>query len=172
MNVQDCSWCVSPFRDAAEAAIVAGEPKMTVARRFGLGRSQMYKHLRHVRILPPKGGPLVTNPEPVQRLAAVRAEIVDSTDGWATVIPRLESLLLEVRRVRERWEDTKPQVAVSALRLEREILNDVAKLRGEIPDTRTVKVAEIAEWSIVLDALENHPKALRAVSKALGNGNR
>jgi hypothetical protein len=159
---------VSPFRDAAEAAIVAGEPKMTVARRFGLGRSQMYKHLRHVGILSPKGEPVTVVPE----LAAIRAEIVDSTDRWATVIPRLESLLLEVQRVRERWEDTKPQVAVSALRLEREILNDVAKLRGEIPDTRTVKVAEIAEWSIVLDALENHPKALRAVSKALGNGDR
>jgi hypothetical protein len=51
-------------------------------------------------------------------------------------------------------------------------LNDVAKLRGEVPQKRSMDVGEWAEWRLVLDALVPYPKAQHAVSLALTQGER
>ena len=80
------------------------------------------------------------------------------------MIPRLESLLITVESEREAAQGS---VMVSLLRLERDLLGDIAKLRGEFPVKQSMSVGDWAEWSIVLDALTPYPKAMRAVSKAL-----
>ncbi len=154
-----CSWCVSPYRQAAEEAIAAGESVMAVCRRYGLSRDQWRHH---------KGHGQVTNPEVVS-LSAVRLEVLEGGGGPYTVIPRLEQLLAEVQAAKAKWVD-KPQVVLGFMRLERDLLGDVAKLRGEFPEKRSVSVGELAEWRIVLDALHAYPNALRAVSAALTEG--
>ena len=83
------------------------------------------------------------------------------------MIPRLESLLMTVEFERERANRS---VLVSLLRLERDLLGDVAKLRGEFPERRSMSVGEMDEWRIVLDALSDHPRAMLAVSNALSDG--
>ena len=158
MTVQ-CSWCVSPYRQAAEEAITAGDAVAAVSRRYGLSRDQWRHH---------KGHGQITNSEVVS-LATVRLEVLEGGGGPYTVIPRLEQLLIEVQAAKQQWAD-KPQVVLGFLRLERDVLGDVAKLRGEFPEKRSVSVGELTEWRIVLDALHEYPRALRAVSVALQDG--
>jgi hypothetical protein len=154
-----CSWCVSPYRQVAEEAIATGDAVMAVSRRYGLSRDQWRHHKDHGT---------VTNPDVVS-LAAVRLEVLEGGGGPYTVIPRLEQLLAEVQAAKAKWVD-KPTVVLGFMRLERDVLGDVAKLRGEFPERRSVSVGELAEWRIVLDALGEYPRALRAVSVALQDG--
>jgi hypothetical protein len=84
------------------------------------------------------------------------------------VIPRLEELLIEVQAAKAKWAD-KPTTVLGFMRLERDLLGDVAKLRGEFPERRSMSVGEMDEWRIVLDALQSYPRALRAVSSALSD---
>jgi hypothetical protein len=58
-------------------------------------------------------------------------------------------------------------VLVSLLRLERDLLGDIARLRGEFPQKTSMSVGDWEEWAVVLDALTPFPTAMRAVSKAL-----
>jgi len=154
-----CSWCVSPYRQVAEEAIAVGEAVMAVSRRYGLSRNQWRHHKDHGTVTSPA----------VTSLAAVRLEVLEGGGGPYTVIPRLEQLVLEVQAAKQKWVD-KPTVVLGFMRLERDLLGDVAKLRGEFPETRSVSVGEMTEWRIVLDALGDYPRALRAVSVALQAG--
>ena len=153
-----CSWCVSPYRQVAEEAIAAGTPVQEVSRTYGLSRNQWRHHKDHG---------VATSPA-VTSLATVRLEVLDGGGGPYTVIPRLEELLIEVQAAKARWVD-KPSVVLGFMRLERDLLGDVAKLRGEFPERRSMSVGEMDEWRIVLDALQSHPRALRAVSNALSD---
>ncbi len=154
-----CSWCTSPYRQVADEAIAAGTAVQEVARTYGLSRNQWRHH---------KGHGVVTSVEVVS-LAGVRLEVLEGGGGPYTVIPRLEQLLLEVQAAKARWVDV-PQVVLGFMRLERDVLGDVAKLRGEFPEKRSMSVGEMDEWRIVLDALGDYPRALRAVSVALQDG--
>jgi hypothetical protein len=99
-----------------------------------------------------------------ESLPRLRVEILNDGGGPSTVIPRLESLLMTVE---SEAETAKGSVMVSLLRLERDLLGDVARLRGEYPQRQSMAIGEWEEWSIVLEALSPYPRAMRAVSKAL-----
>jgi hypothetical protein len=105
----------------------------------------------------------------VVSLADVRRDVVEGGGGPYTVIPRLESLLIDVEAVKQKWQN-RPSTIVQLLRLERDILGDIAKLRGEFPQMRSMQVGDWAEWRLVIDALTPYPKAMRAVSLALTDG--
>ena len=121
-----CSWCVSPYRQVAEEAIATGEAVMAVSRRYGLSRNQWRHHKDHGTV----SSPVVTS------LAAVRLEVLEGGGGPYTVIPRLEQLVIEVQAAKEKWVE-KPTVVLGFMRLERDLLGDVAKLRGEFPEKRS-----------------------------------
>ena len=150
-----CAWCVSPYRQVAEAAIASGRPVSHVAVEYGLPRAQWYKHQAHA------GGE-----SSVVSLAEVRRSVMDGGGGPFTVIPRLEALLLDVAAAKQKWSD-KPAVVVPLLRLEKDILGDVAKVRGELPQHRSMDVGEWEEWRLVADVLTRYPEAQRAVAAAL-----
>jgi hypothetical protein len=115
-----CSWCLSPARQVAEEAIADGVEIAEVARSYRLSRDQWYKHRHH--------GTLVK--QGAASLSAVRLEVLEGGGGPYTVIPRLEELLLQVDDLKVKW-GSKPSLVVSLLRLERDVLGDIAKLRGE-----------------------------------------
>ena len=144
-----CSWCISPNRAAAEEAIAAGASVAQACRDYDMSRDQWKHHQHH------------------DRLPRLRVEILADGGGPSLVIPRLEALILTVQGERER---SRGPVMVQLLRLERDLLNDVAKLRGEVPQKRSMDVGEWAEWRLVLDALVPYPKAQHAVSLALTDG--
>jgi hypothetical protein len=154
----DCSWCVSIMRVQAEEALAAGVSLAQVCRDTGLSRDQWKKHRRHG-----------TRETPTS-LATVRLEVIEGGGGPYTVIPRLEALLLQVDALKERWAP-KPQVMVSLLRLERDILGDIAKLRGEFPDKPRMSLDQLPQWTTILHVLDRHPKARRDIVEALHDGN-
>jgi hypothetical protein len=154
-----CSWCVSPYRQVADEAIAAGTPVQEVARTYGLSRNQWRHHKDHGTVTSPA----------VTSLGTVRLEVLEGGGGPYTVIPRLEELLIEVQAAKAKWVDKAP-VVLGFMRLERDLLGGVAKLRGEFPEKRSMSVGEMDEWRLVLDALHDHPRALRAVSVALQDG--
>ena len=143
---EGCSWCVSPSRAVAEERIASGDPVAAVCRDYALSRDQWRHHRQH------------------GSLPRLRVEILSDGGGPSTVIPRLESLLMTVESERKAAEGS---VMVSLLRLERDQLGDVARLRGEYPERQSMVVGDWEEWSVVLDALTPYPKAMRAVSRAL-----
>jgi hypothetical protein len=158
MPSSSCSWCVSPARHAAEEAISNGVDISEVARNYSLSRDQWYKHRRHGTLISPTS------------LATVRMEVIEGGGGPYTVIPRLEALLLQVDGLKDRW-GAKPQVTVALLRLERDILGDIAKLRGEFPDKPQMSLDQLPQWTTILHVLDSHPHARRDIVEALQDGN-
>ncbi len=144
-----CSWCTSPMRQAAEEKIAAGMPVSEVCRDYGLSRDQWKHHRGH------------------GSLPRLRVEILNDGGGPSTVIPRLEALIIEVQTERDKSSGS---VLVALLRLERDLLNDVAKLRGEFPQKQSMQIGDWAEWRLVIDALTPFPRAMHAVSLALTDG--
>ena len=141
-----CSWCVSPGRAVAEERIAAGDAVALVCRDLSLSRDQWRNHRSH------------------GALPRLRVDILNDGGGPSTVIPRLESLIVVVQSERQRANGS---VMVSLLRLERDLLGDVAKLRGEYPQKTSMAIGDWEEWRMVLDALTPFPKAMTAVSRAL-----
>jgi hypothetical protein len=97
-------------------------------------------------------------------------EVIEGGGGPYTVIPRLEALLLQVDGLKAKWE-SKPSIVVSLLRLERDILGDIAKLRGEFPDKPQMSLDQLPQWATILYVLDSHPKARRDIVRALADGN-
>jgi hypothetical protein len=152
-----CSWCISPARAVAEEAIADGVEIAEVARSYSLSRDQWYKHRRHRSLVKPGA------------LAALRLEVIEGGGGPYTVIPRLEDLLLKSEALREKWE-SKPSIVVALLRLERDILGDIAKLRGEFPDRPQMSLDQLPQWGTILYVLDRHPDARSDILKALHDG--
>jgi hypothetical protein len=72
--------------------------------------------------------------------------------------------------LKAKWE-SKPSLVVSLLRLERDVLGDIAKLRGEFPDRPRMSLDQLPQWTTVLYVLDSHPDARRDIIKALQDGN-
>jgi hypothetical protein len=164
-----CSWCISPFRASVEEALADGATIAEICREYGLSRNQWRKHREHIGHVP---APRSESPGPVSptvTLAGIRRDVLEGGGGPYTVIPRLEQLLIDVAAAKQKWQ-SKPATVVQLLRLERDVLNDVAKLRGEFPQRQSMDVGEWEEWHLVVEALMPYPKALRAVSLALTSG--
>lgn len=142
--------CLSPFREAIERGLRDGANKSKMASNFQLPRRQLYRHAeQHI------DGELMA------------VEVV-SEDLVLTVIPRLERLILEVEQVKHRAVDNgKDQLAIQAVKVQRELLNDVARLRGELGTQRMVRLDEVPGWAIALAALDSYPRARLAVAQAL-----
>jgi hypothetical protein len=155
-----CSWCLSPARQVAEEAIADGVEIAEVARSYRLSRDQWYKHRRH--------GTLVKRG--ATSLSAVRLEVLEGGGSPYTVIPRLEELLLQVDDLKVKW-GSKPSLVVSLLRLERDVLGDIAKLRGEFPDRPRMSLDQLPQWTVILAVLDRHPKARLDIIEALHDGN-
>ena len=145
-----CSVCVSPFREVVERGLREGAAKAEMARTFNLPRRQIYRHA-----------------ENHMDGEHVAVEIVPE-DLISSVIPRLERLILEVDEVKRRViERGKDHLALQAVRVQRELLSDVARLRGEIPVQRSFRLDEIPGWAVVLEALDAYPRARLEVARAL-----
>jgi hypothetical protein len=148
------------MRQVAEEAIADGAAVAEVARSYKLSRDAWYRHDSHRKDVNPA----------VSSLASIRVEVLEGGGGPYTVIPRLEELLLKSEALRENWA-SKPSIVVSLLRLERDILGDIAKLRGEFPDKPQMSLDQLPQWATILYVLDSHPDARRDIVKALADGN-
>lgn len=79
-----CAACRHPDVDAIEAALAAGTSAREVARRFGLGRGIIARHVRHIDTVTAEPSPDLLDPDPGRRAMA-------SLDASLDVLERAEA---------------------------------------------------------------------------------
>jgi transposase-like protein len=148
-----CSVCDHPERQKVDEALVTGAPYRSIAKRFALSDSAMYRH--KAEHLP-------------ARLAKAReaAEVAQADDLLAQVRDLQDRALAILDRAERAGEF---RTALSAIREARGNLELLAKLLGDLDERPQVNVliAQEAQTTIIA-ALAPYPAAKQAVADALG----
>jgi hypothetical protein len=148
-----CSVCDHPERQKVDEALVTGAPYRSIAKRFVLSESAVYRH--KVEHLP-------------ARLAKAReaAEVAQADDLLAQVRDLQDRALAVLGRAESAGE---LRTALGAIREARGNLELLAKLIGDLDERPQVNVliAQEAQTTIIA-ALAPYPDARQAVADALG----
>ena len=156
-----CTVCDHPERHVIDEVLVTGAPYRTVAKRFELSESAVYRHK--------------TEHLPAHLLKAKEAEELARADDLLDQVRNLQTHSLNIL---ERAEETGDlRTALAAISQARGNLELLGKLAGELDERPVVNLNVSAEWlelrAVIVGALEPHPAAHRAVLRALesvGNG--
>jgi transposase-like protein len=156
-----CTVCDYPKRHSIDEALVTGAPYRSVAKRFGLSESAVYRHK--------------TEHLPTHLLKAREVEETARADALLEQVRHLQTHALGILERAEKAGDLRTAlVAISQARGNLELLG---KLAGELNERPVVNLNISPEWlelrAVIVGALEPHPAAHRAVQKALeraGNG--
>jgi hypothetical protein len=150
-----CTVCTHPDRGAIDAALVAGEPYRSIARRCGVSAPATYRHQQeHI---------------PVALSKAKEAAVVAHADGLLEQVRDLQGKALGILGKAEAAGDLR--VALGAIREARGNLELLAKLMGELSDAPQVNVMVSPEWisvrTVIVAALAPFPDARAAVAERL-----
>ncbi len=150
-----CSICVHPEREEINAALLAGQPYRSIAKRYEASESAVYRHkLEHL---------------PVHLVKAQDAAEVAHADNLLEQVKSLQARALTILDKAEASGDLR--TALSAIREARGNLELLAKLLGELQQEGTVNVIMSPEWlsirSTIVTVLEPYPQARTAVLEAL-----
>jgi hypothetical protein len=156
-----CTVCDHPKRHSIDGALVTGAPYRSVAKRFGLSESAVYRHkAEHL---------------PAYLLKAKEAEEVAQADELLEQVRYLQTRALDILERAEKAGDLR--TALAAISQARGNLELLGKLAGELDERPVVNLNVSPEWlelrAVIVGALEPHPAAHRAVLRALettGNG--
>ena len=148
-------------RHGIDEALVTGAPYRSVAKRFGLSESAVYRHK--------------TEHLPAHLLKAREVEEVAQADDLLEHVRNLQAHALDIL---ERAEETGDlRTALAAISQARGNLELLGKLAGELDERPVVNLNVSPEWlelrAVIAGALEPHPAAHRAILRALedvGNG--
>jgi len=156
-----CTVCDHPHRHSIDEALVTGAPYRTVAKRFELSASAMYRHK--------------TEHLPARLLQAREVEEAASADDLLDQVRNLQAHALDILERAEKSGDLR--TALAAISQARGNLELLGKLAGELDERPVVNLNVSPEWlelrTVIVGALEPHPAAHRAVLRALegaGNG--
>jgi transposase-like protein len=156
-----CTVCDHPQRQAIDEILVTGAPYRSVAKRFDLSESSVYRHK--------------TEHLPVHLLKAKEVEAAARADDLLEQVRNLQTHALDILERAEKAGDLRTALAViSQARGNLELLG---KLAGELDERPVMNLNISPEWlklrAVIVGALEPHPAAHRAVLRALeskGNG--
>ena len=156
-----CTVCDHPEGYGIDEALVTGAPYRSVAKRFELSESAVYRHkAEHL---------------PVHLLKARQVEEVAQADDLLEQVRHLQTHALGILDSAEKAGDLR--TALAAISQARGNLELLGKLAGEIDERPVVNLNVSPEWlelrAVIVGALEPHPAAHRAVLGALesrGNG--
>ena len=133
----------------------------SVAKRFGLSESAVYRHK--------------TEHLPAHLLKAKEIEEVAQADDLLKPARHLQAHALDILERAEKGGDLR--TALAAISQARGNLELLGKLAGELDERPVVNLNVSAEWqelrAVIVGALEPHPAAHKAVLRALegvGNG--
>ena len=153
--------CDDPQRHGIDEALVDGAPYRSVAKRFGLSESAVYRHK--------------TEHLPAQLLKAKEVEEVAQADDLLEQVRDLQGHALGILERAEKAGDLR--TALAAISQARGNLELLGKLAGELDERPVVNLNVSPEWlelrAVIVGALEPHPAAHTAVLRALesvGNG--
>ena len=156
-----CTVCDHPESHSIDEALVSGAPYRTVAKRFGLSESAVYRHK--------------TEHLPAHLLKAREVEEVAQADDLLEQVRHLQAHALHILERAEKTGDLR--TALAAISQARGNLELLGKLAGELDERPVVNLNVSPEWlelrAVIVGALEPHPAAHRAVLRALesvGNG--
>ena len=154
--------CDHPEKHSIDEALVSGTPYRSVAKRFGLSESAVYRHK--------------TEHLPGHLLKAREVEEVAQADDLLEQVRNLQAHALHILQRAEKAGDLK--TALAAISQARDNLELLGKLAGELDERPVTTVLISSEWlelrAVIVGALESHPGAREAVLSALegvGNGN-
>ncbi len=156
-----CTVCDHPERHSIEEALVTGAPYRSVAKRFGLSESAVYRHkAEHL---------------PAHLLKAKEVEEVAQAGDLLEQVRNLQAHALDILERAEKTGDLR--TALAAISQARGNLELLGKLAGELDERPVVNLNVSPEWlelrAVIVGALEPHPAAQTAVLRALesvGNG--
>jgi hypothetical protein len=147
--------CDHPQRHGIDEALVTGAPYRSVAKRFDLSESAVYRHK--------------TEHLPVHLLKAKEAEEVAQADDLLEQVRHLQAHALDILERAEKAGDLR--TALAAISQARGNLELLSKLAGELDERPVVNLNVSPEWlelrAVIVGALEPHPDAHRAVLRAL-----
>jgi hypothetical protein len=153
-----CSVCDHPKRHGIDETLVTGAPYRSVAKRFELSESAVYRHkVDHL---------------PTHLLKAREVEEVTHADDLLEQVKNLQAHALDILERAEKAGDLR--TALAAISQARGNLELLGKLAGELDERPVVNLNVSPEWlelrAVIVGALEPHPAAHRAVLRALESG--
>jgi transposase-like protein len=152
-----CTVCDHPERHGINEALVSGESYRSVAKRFGLSESAVYRHK--------------TEHLPAHLLKAREVEEVAQADDLLEQVRNLQAHALDILERAEKTGDLR--TALAAISQARGNLELLGKLAGELDERPVVNLNVSPEWlelrAVIVGALEPHPAAHGAVLRALEN---
>ena len=150
-----CTVCDHSEKHSIDEALVSGTPYRSVAKRFGLSESAVYRHkVEHL---------------PAHLLKAKEAEEAARANDLLDQVRDLQTHALDIL---ERAEETGDlRTALAAISQARGNLELLGKLAGELDERPVVNLNVSPEWlelrAVIVGALEPHLAAHRAVLRAL-----
>jgi hypothetical protein len=150
-----CTVCHHPERHGIDEVLVCSAPYRSVAKRFGLSESAVYRHkIEHL---------------PAHLLKAREVEEVAQADDLLEQVRNLQTHALDILERAENIGDLR--TALAAISQARGNLELLGKLAGELDERPVTNFLISAEWlelrAMVVGALEPHPGAREAVLRAL-----
>jgi hypothetical protein len=156
-----CTACDHLERHSIDEALVSSVPYRSVAKRFELSESAVYRHK--------------TEHLPAHLLKARELEEVARADDLLEQVRHLQDHALDILERAEQAGDLR--TALAAISQARGNLELLGKLAGELEERPVVNLNVSPEWlelrTVIVGALEPHPAAHGAVLRALesvGNG--
>src|SRR5215217_7368982 len=146
-----CTVCDHPETHSIDEALVSDAPYRSVAKRFELSESAVYRHKsEHL---------------PAHLLKAREVEEVARADDLLDQVRNLQAHALDIL---ERAEETGDlRTALAAISQARGNLELLGKLAGELQQEGTVNLNVSTEWlelrAVIIGALSPHPGAREAV---------
>ena len=156
-----CTVCGHHKRHSIDEALVRGAPYRSVAKRFELSESAVYRHK--------------TEHLPTHLLKAREVEEAARADDLLEQVRDLQTHALDILERAEKAGDLR--TALAAISQARGNLELLGKLAGELDERPVMNLNISPEWlelrAVIVGALEPHPAAHRAVLGTLeraGNG--
>ena len=150
-----CTVCDHPESHSIDEALVSGAPYRTVAKRFRLSESAVYRHK--------------TEHLPAHLLKAKDAEEAAQANDLLDQVRNLQTHTLDILERAEKTGDLR--TALAAISQARGNLELLGKLAGELDERPVVNLNISPEWlelrTVIVGALEPHPAAHTAVLRAL-----
>ena len=156
-----CTVRDQPERHSIDEALVSGAPYRSVAKRFSLSESAVYRHK--------------TEHLPAHLLKAREVEEVAQADDLLEQVRNLQTHAFDILERAEKAGDFR--TALAAISQAWGNLELLGKLASELDERPVVNLIVSSEWldlrAVIVGALEPHPAAHRRVLRALesvGNG--
>jgi transposase-like protein len=150
-----CTVCDHHEWHSIDEALVTGAPYRSVAKRFGLSESAVYRHkIEHL---------------PAHLLKAREVEEAARADNLLEQVRNLQVHALDILERAEEAGDLR--TALTAISQARGNLELLGKLAGELDERPLVNLNVSPEWmelrTLIVGALDAHPQARGAVLSAL-----